>query len=434
MAKKAKEQGRATDPTGLKFEPIYSQDLADIGIPGVVVEVSREEAESLGAFEETALSADDAWDSLDMPADNRPVDWTAGNLSADANSRLNQWLSDMAAKIDAGGIIEDFATNFLFTLLPEAYREMHKATVDRRANEKVSAREKRIRSNQDSFLADCAAMEAESAKEAGALGYMARVLVQATMPHSRKDATHFMRTNGSLTVEIAAGSQGLPYGSYPRLLLAWLTTEAVRTQSPTLYLGDSLSQFMHKLDLLPTGGRWGTIPRLREQAVRLFHSFVTAYNTHGTTGRGGERGGNIMVADDWDLWWDARDIAQQGALFSSWVKLTEKFYSQVTDRPVPVDLRAIKALKKSPLALDLYAWTTYRMSYLSQRTEIPWEALQMQFGSDYASDAKGRRNFKGKLLDALKKVAIVYPELRARDGDSGLLLLPSPTHIRRINK
>jgi hypothetical protein len=292
-------------------------------------------------------------------------------------------------------------------------------------------RAERVKKNQERFIADALAIEAESAQEAGALGYMARVLVQATMPHSAKEGNEFSRTNGRLHVSILAPSGvGLPYGAYPRLLLAWLTTEAVKTKSGTLYLGDSLSEFMGKLGLLPTGGRWGTIPRLRDQADRLFTSYVTAYEADGEKR---SRGGNIMVADEWDLWWDPKAAAaDQGSLFQSWVKLTDRFYQQVTDRPVPIDLRAIRALKKSPLALDLYAWSTYRVSYLGKRTEIPWEALQMQFGADYADTPQGKRDFKRKLLDALRKVSTVYPELRAGQGESGLVLMPSPPHIRRI--
>lgn len=46
-----------------KFDPIISLDLADFMVPGVVVEVDPEEAESLGAFEETALTEAEAWES-----------------------------------------------------------------------------------------------------------------------------------------------------------------------------------------------------------------------------------------------------------------------------------------------------------------------------------------------------------------------------------
>lgn len=310
-----------------------------------------------------------------------------------------------------------------------------KHKTDSSEQDATDTRELRTKANQNKFVAECLAMEAESAQEAGALGYMARVLVQATMPHSAKEGNEFSRSNGRLHVSILAPtSVGLPYGSYPRLLLAWLTTEAVRTKSPTLYPGDSLSQFMSKLGLLPTGGRWGTIPRLRDQADRLFRSYVTAYEIEQQSARGRSRGGNIMVADEWDLWWDPRSAADQGSLFQSWVKLTDRFFQQVIDRPVPVDLRAIRTLKKSPLALDLYAWTTYRVSYLSRRAEIPWEALQMQFGADYADTPEGRRNFKKKLMSAMRKVMTVYPDLRATQGNHGLVLLPSPSHIRRLGE
>lgn len=347
--------------------------------------------------------------------------------------RIDRMAARLAAKIDAGGVIEDFEENGLVDLLSAEHVAKHRANVAKQQEQRTLTRQQRIKANQDKFVADCLAMEDQSAQEAGMLGYMARVLVQATMPHSAKSGNEFSRSNGRLHVSILAPTEvGLPYGSYPRLLLAWLTTEAVRTKSSTLYLGESLSDFMEKLGLLPTGGRWGTIPRLRDQANRLFKSYVTAYETVREGNRSRDRGGNIMVADDWDLWWDPRGAAEQGSLFQSWVKLTDRFFGQVTDRPVPIDLRAIRALKKSPLALDLYAWATYRVSYLSNRTEIPWEALQLQFGADYGANPQGRRDFKKKLIEAMRKVMAVYPDLKASEGETGLLLLPSPSHVRQL--
>ena len=85
------------------------------------------------------------------------------------------------------------------------------------------------------------ALEFEGAKAAGALGFMARALVQATMPHSRPEECFFERTNGAFTLTMMAPPKvGLPYGSVPRLLMAWLTTEAVRTKwpAPTAIIGE----------------------------------------------------------------------------------------------------------------------------------------------------------------------------------------------------
>jgi len=92
-------------------------------------------------------------------------------------------------------------------------------------------------------------------------------------------------------------------------------------------------------------------------------------------------------------------------------------------------MRAMKALKKSPLALDVYFWLTYRLSYLRQARVIPWAALQMQFGSSYAADAHGLRDFKRAFLRELKKVSVLYPKAKVGEGDGGLKLMPSATHI-----
>jgi len=289
-----------------------------------------------------------------------------------------------------------------------------------RVTRRSSAEERRQK-----FLEEAIAIEQSSAQEAGMLGYMARVLVQATMPHSATAERQFLRTNGNLTISITAlGNQPLPFGSYPRLLLAWLSTEAVRTQESEIVLGDSLSAFMGKLGLMPTGGRWGTIPRFRQAAVSLFASAVACFyddEQHSA-------GEILKIADKYNLWWDPKQ-PDQVALWRSTVKLSEQFFGEVTTRPVPIDLRAIRALKQSPMALDLYCWATYRVSYLKRPTEIPWELLRMQFGADYADTKQGRYEFKRKFLAALKRVGAVYGQLRAEEGEHGLKLAPSKSHV-----
>jgi hypothetical protein len=48
--------------TRIESKPLISRDLADFGLPGVWVEVDPDEAEQMGAFEETAVSASDVED------------------------------------------------------------------------------------------------------------------------------------------------------------------------------------------------------------------------------------------------------------------------------------------------------------------------------------------------------------------------------------
>jgi hypothetical protein len=62
-------------------------------------------------------------------------------------------------------------------------------------------------------------IEDQEAKEAGALGFTARSLVQATMPHSKPKEYYFTRKNGNFSFSMLANPEiGLPYGSIPRLL------------------------------------------------------------------------------------------------------------------------------------------------------------------------------------------------------------------------
>lgn len=267
-------------------------------------------------------------------------------------------------------------------------------------------------------------IEAEQAKAAGSLGFMCRSMVQASLPSRRVDGVEFVRSNGNFTLSLMSPSKiGLPYGTIPRLMLSWLATEAVRTQERELVLGDSLSGFMRQLGMVPTGGRWGSIPRLKEQAKRLFATSITGiYDDGHQTALVNQR-----IADQAHFWWDTKSPDQAG-LWQSTVRLSEAFHEEVINHSVPVDLRAIHALKRSPLALDIYAWLTYRNSYATRSSNIPWEALAAQFGSDY----KRLRDFREAFLGELKKVVLVYPEANLEPSTSGLLVHPAKTHVARV--
>ena len=287
---------------------------------------------------------------------------------------------------------------------------------------------KQLKPVQD-IIAHAFAIEAEEAKKAGTLGYMARALVQATMPHKKTVGSVHERTNGAYTFTMLASPKvGLPYGSVPRMLLAWIATEAVKTKNRDLILGDSMSQFMRQLGMMPTGGRWGTVTRLKDQTRRLFGSTIQCSYTNKAEGH--EALQNMVIADLASLWWEPKDPTQQ-SLFESTVRLSETFYNEIINNPVPVDMRALLALKKSPLALDIYCWLTYRMSYLAKPTSIPWVALQAQFGSGYPMTAQGKRDFKKKFLGQLKKVQVIY-RAKASEGVNGLLLKPGRPHIPKL--
>ena len=103
------------------------------------------------------------------------------------------------------------------------------------------------------------------------LGFMGRLLALCSLPRTNPgNQLQYRRVNGPYTLYIVAGGGNkLPFGNLPRLLLAWVSTEAVKTQSPVLRLGVSLTEFMRKVGIQddsgsPRGGR----TRLRNQMDR----------------------------------------------------------------------------------------------------------------------------------------------------------------------
>lgn len=294
----------------------------------------------------------------------------------------------------------------------------------------TSPRRPLISAKQFALIEEATEIEQEAASKAGAIGYLARMLVQVTMPHSRQGGSEFTRSNGGFSVTMLAASRyGLPYGTVPRLLLAWMTTEAVRTKESTLTLGRNLSEFLSSLGYASTGGKNGSIGRVNRQMESLFRCMVSwSYQDKSRSA-----GQNILIADEYELAWDPKR-EEQSPLWNSTVTLGRRFFEEITQRPVPIDMRALRALRGSSMRIDIYNWLTHRMSYLEQATMIPWEALQYQFGADYHLDIQGRRNFRRNFLLQLRAVLTVYFSARVKHDEKGLILLPSPTHIPRVEK
>jgi hypothetical protein len=258
--------------------------------------------------------------------------------------------------------------------------------------------------------------------------FIARQLVQATLPHKNPgNVLLWSRTNGNLTLTIQPGQErgkllGYPYGTIPRLLLFWITTEAVKTQIPRLELGNSLAAFMRELGLDPNrGGKRSDAKRLRDQMQRLFKATISFEQTCEEQGRKGTAWLDMKVAPEGVLWWDERQ-PEQSALWGSWIELSKQFFTAVTAAPVPVDMRALRALKHSPLALDLYSWATYsayRTQKNGQSRRVSWELLHRQLGAEYHD----MKEFAKSARVALRKVLAVYPELGLEFEKGGVRVL-----------
>jgi hypothetical protein len=260
------------------------------------------------------------------------------------------------------------------------------------------------------------------------VGFVARALISASLPHSKPKGILYKRQCNNFTISVIGNEEvgGVPYGLYPRLILSWLSTEVVKTKSREIILGKSLSDFMKNLGLSVTGGKFGTLSRFKDQICRLFASTMT-YTYHNTK-TGSFVSTKISIADKTKIFWDISSVEVD--FFNSKIFLGEEFFNEIIENPIPVDMKAISLLKDSSLALDIYFWLTYRMSYLKLPLTLSYDQLQSQFGAGYTNTSHSKYEFKRKFLIQLNKVLHVYTDANVSMVDKGLLLSPSKTHIK----
>ena len=280
---------------------------------------------------------------------------------------------------------------------------------------------------------------AAPAADADSVGYMARLLIQTTLPHRDPGNVEvWSRTNGNFTLQIVpgftppvAGKQprrlGIPFGVYPRLFIAYLCSEAVRTGSPRVSAGHSLSDFIRKLGLGVRGGSRGTIARLRDQIARVSRATIDwSYSDDEMDLNQGIRPIEISAT-----FWDPHR-PDQTCLWPSWFELNYRFFEELMRAPVPLDMRLMLELARQsrPLCMDVYQWLTYRQHRYNERggkpTVIPWASLAGQFGGSYTR----LRAFREAFVEALRIVQVAYPQGNATPTERGLLLGAGTPHVQ----
>ena len=266
-----------------------------------------------------------------------------------------------------------------------------------------------------------------SASEADAdLGFIGRTMALCALPRTNPgDRLRYVRVNGPYTlVMTATGNYKLPFGNLPRLILAWVSTEAVRTQSREIVLGKSFSEFMRALGIYSSGGRNRT--RLRNQMDRLFNASVRLIYED-------ERGQQFMashIADRGEFWWDERK-PDEYSLWNSKIRLGEDLFNEIIQHPVPLDMNILTALKRSALGLDLYLWLNYRIFALRVPLRLSWPTLYRQFGTepDKADNRRTVDDFRKDCLRELKKIKLAWPDLHYATAKGVLILYPSKPAI-----
>jgi hypothetical protein len=119
--------------------------------------------------------------------------------------------------------------------------------------------------------------------------------------------------------------------------------------------------------------------------------------------------------------WYSKDLAQKNSPGDcrNTIVLSDEFYREITDHPIPTDLEATKALSSCPAALDLYMWLSYRCFTAKGKERVPLFGefgLVSQLGS--ANYARPRK-FREKLEGWLHLVRAMWPDCPAAIDRNG---------------
>jgi hypothetical protein len=265
-------------------------------------------------------------------------------------------------------------------------------------------------------------------EEESRLGITHAGFAMTSLPHKRIDEALWRREGHRITLLVESGRHrngefiGVPYGSIARLILLYLQTEAVRTNSPEVELGRSMKSWMGRMSLT-TGGR--TYQLVTEQARRISGCRLTFFTDREN---GAEtRHNGAFVQDAISLSGVVDD--DQPTLWQDRVRLDQGFWRSLRDHPVPVREEAIKAIGTRSLAIDVYIWLAYRLHALPKSTMVSWPAVHGQFGAGF----RLVRQIKPTFLEALTLALAVYPEARVSVEKEGITLHPSAPAVPKVD-
>lgn len=268
------------------------------------------------------------------------------------------------------------------------------------------------------------------------IAYLHAILCQVGLPRGPKAVAGlqvFERMCGGAALRVTAGAlwngqqlvqQPIPYGANPRLVLAWLNTQAVKSRSPIIPVGDSATEFLRMLGKESTGGKNGSLTSFKKQIQAL----AACHMTLGFNAAGRAYTYNGQPVKQFEAWIQSRDEHQR-PLWPGVVTFSDDYYKSLIEHAVPQDVRAMCMLKGSALAMDIYAMLAERLHRITGRpVMLHWTSLREQFGQEYRG-AQADKDFKKAFLPALKKVLAVYPKAKVEQVTGGLLLFPSPPPI-----
>src|SRR5690242_18348941 len=71
------------------------------------------------------------------------------------------------------------------------------------------------------------------------------------------------------------------------------------------------------------------------------------------------------------LWYMKNHLAADAATTDNIITLSDQFWNEIREHPIPADLNTVRALVNAPGCLDLYLWLVWRCFKLKRDAQIP---------------------------------------------------------------
>ena len=261
---------------------------------------------------------------------------------------------------------------------------------------------------------------AQELLQAQDVGYTSKLFVQALFPYRKTEGNNRTVETPQGTITILS-QRGVPYGKYPRLIMAYIITRAVANagrlkegkitheEACRIPLGHSMSHFLQAIGITGrgTGGATGNLKNIREQLLRIAGSFITVQSDDGVHARGR----NTQILEDWNLWFDPRD-PNQGSFMESELVLPPQFFKHIAEAPIPIDLNVLRELNK-PRSMDIYIWLTVKQYWLAKNNReaytFTWDMIAANFATSEITSTTQMRDFRRRTKEAIEEVSKVWP-------------------------
>ncbi len=261
--------------------------------------------------------------------------------------------------------------------------------------------------------------------------YSARPFVLCGIPVRRpaKHVLEYSRQNGRFRLRVIGHPDyGLPFGQ-DRLLLIWVATMAVWQKTREIHFR-SAATILEAFGL-PKDGRY--YKRLIAGFERIFYA-TFFFSSDEQVGEATimERQSFRFVKDA-KLWYAEPSVPATAALFQqrpeNIIVLSEEFWREIQEHPIPVDLAVVKALADSPGNLDLYVWLVWRCWTAKSPVSVPLfgpDGLVSQLG---ISDKLRERDFRRQIVQWLKVIRQLWPDCPASLTETGTHLILKRTKL-----